>query len=146
MAIQYSSDLTRATPERLAGFFQGWADPPSAETHVLTLRGSSHVVLAIDDATGDVVGFVNAISDGVLAAYLPLLEVREAYRGQGIGSELVRRILQRLGDLYMVDLACDRELAPFYERFGLVSGHAMLRRNYPAQSGRRKGDHVRGTP
>jgi GNAT superfamily N-acetyltransferase len=135
MAIQYSSDLSRVTAGQLTGFFQGWPDPPSAEKHLEILHGSAHVLLAIDDTSGDVVGFVNAISDGVLAAYLPLLEVREAHRGSGIGSELVRRILDDLSDLYMVDLACDRELAPFYERFGLVSGHAMLRRNYAAQSG-----------
>lgn len=136
MAIQYSTDLVGITTGRLNGFFKGWPDPPSAETHLEILRGSSHVVLAVDGATGDVVGFVNAITDGVLSAYLPLLEVREDHRGRGIGSELVQRMLGLLGDLYMVDLTCDPELAAFYERFGLVSGHAMIRRRYAAQSGR----------
>jgi ribosomal protein S18 acetylase RimI-like enzyme len=140
MAIQYSSDLSRAEPGLLRGFFEGWPNPPSPETHLEVLRGSSHVVLAMD--AGEIVGFVNAISDGVLSAYLPLLEVRPAYRGRGIGSELVRRILEQLEDLYMVDLSCDPELAPFYQRFGLVSGHAMLRRDYSVQSGRREGSHA----
>jgi GNAT superfamily N-acetyltransferase len=140
--VQYTSDVSGIAPRSLAGFFDGWPDPPSPETHLDILHGSSDVVLAVDGSSGDVVGFVNAISDGVLSAYLPLLEVRRAYRGRGIGSELVRRILDRLGDLYMIDLACDRELAGFYERFGLVSGHAMLRRDYAAQSGRRKRNHV----
>ena len=65
------------------------------------------------------VGFVTAISDGVLSAYVPLLEVLPDYQGRGIGSELICRMLARLNDLYMVDLVCDAELVPFYERLGL---------------------------
>lgn len=135
MAIQYSDDLSGITVDRLTGFFLGWPEPPTPERHLEILRCSTHVILAVDDSSGDVVGFVNAISDGILAAYLPLLEVRETHRRMGIGTELVRRMLEELDHLYMVDLVCDRELTPFYQRFGLVQGHAMLRRNYAAQSG-----------
>ena len=39
-------------------------------------------MLARDDA-GRVVGFVTAISDGVLSAYIPLLEVLPEYQGAG---------------------------------------------------------------
>jgi ribosomal protein S18 acetylase RimI-like enzyme len=66
-----------------------------------------------------VVGFVTAISDGVLSAYVPLLEVLPEYQGRGIGTELMRRLLARLEDLYMVDLCCDTDLEPFYRRLGL---------------------------
>jgi GNAT superfamily N-acetyltransferase len=86
------------------------------------LRGSSHVVLARDGAR--VVGFVTAISDGVLSAYIPLLEVRPEYQRQGIGTELVRRLLDVLRGLYMVDLVCDEDVVPFYERLG--SSASML--------------------
>ena len=81
------------------------------------------------------VGFVNAIGDGVLAAYLPYLEVLPAWQGQGIGSELVRRILAALAPRYMVDLVCDEELVPFYERLGLVPYRAMIRRDRSALQG-----------
>jgi ribosomal protein S18 acetylase RimI-like enzyme len=40
---------------------------------------------------------------------LPLLEVLPEYQGQGVGTELVRRLLARLDSLYMVDLCCDAE-------------------------------------
>jgi predicted N-acetyltransferase YhbS len=50
---------------------------------------------------------------------LPLREVLTSYRGRGIGTELVRRLLDELGELYAVDLLCDPELVPFYERFGM---------------------------
>jgi predicted N-acetyltransferase YhbS len=44
---------------------------------------------------------------------MPLLEVRREWRGKGVGSELVRRILAELDGLYMVDVVCDPELVPF---------------------------------
>ncbi|WP_407666821.1 GNAT family N-acetyltransferase [Nakamurella alba] len=74
------------------------------------------------------VGFVTAVSDGVLAAYLPLLEVLPEFQGQGIGSELVRRMLDLLGGLYMVDVVTDPDVVPFYERFGMVPGTALMLR------------------
>jgi ribosomal protein S18 acetylase RimI-like enzyme len=68
-----------------------------------------------------------------MSAYIPLLEVLPEYQGSGIGSELVRRVLAPVGDLYMVDLACDEELVPFYERLGFMRvGAAMGIRNRDA--------------
>jgi GNAT superfamily N-acetyltransferase len=81
------------------------------------------------------VGFITAISDGVLAAYIPLLEVLPAWQGQGIGAELVRRMQAQLQRFYMVDLLCDPEVQPFYERLGLHRATGMLLRNYDRQSG-----------
>jgi precorrin-8X/cobalt-precorrin-8 methylmutase len=98
-------------------FFVGWPSPPSPERRVELLRRSDDVVLAYDGER--LVGFVTAVTDGSVAAYVPLLEVLPEYQRRGIGSELVRRILARLGDLYMVDLACDEDLVGFYERLGL---------------------------
>ena len=82
-----------------------------------------------------VAGFITAISDGVLSAYIPLLEVRPGHQGRGIGRRLVEDMLDQLNELYMVDLICDDKLKPFYERLGLQSGTGMLRRNYANQSG-----------
>jgi ribosomal protein S18 acetylase RimI-like enzyme len=101
---------------------------------VRLLERSDHVVLALDDATGQVVGFVTAVSDGVISAYIPLLEVLPAYRSAGVGSELMRRMLDLLGDLYMVDLLCDRELQPFNERLGMRRAVGMMHRNYLRQA------------
>ena len=94
------------------GFWVGWPDPPSPERHLEALRGSEVVVLAIDEAIaagspGRVVGVVTAVGDGVLAASIPLLEVLPAWQGQGIGSELVRRVVASPEPRYMLDLVCD---------------------------------------
>ncbi len=133
--ITYTESLNGITSDRLKGFFVGWPNPPTPETHLRILQGSSHIILAIDDQTGQVVGFINAISDGVLNAFIPLLEVLPTYQKQGIGAELVRQMLDNLRHLYAVDLLCDADLQPFYERFGMRPYTAMLLRNYDRQSG-----------
>jgi ribosomal protein S18 acetylase RimI-like enzyme len=137
--ITYSSDARGITPLELCGFFSGWPNPPSPETHLRLLEGSEHIALALDDETGKVVGFATAVTDGVLAAYLPFLEVLPAYQGRGIARELVRRILKPLREYYMVDLVCDPELQAFYESLGFVPLTGMAIRNRERQSGGRPG-------
>ena len=123
-------------PEQLSGFFVGWPQSPSEERLLELLRNSSHVVLAFDEEVDRVVGFVTAISDGVLCAYIPLLEVLPAYQGQGVGKELMRRILAKLSHLYMIDLLCDEELQPFCAQLGMVGSRGMMVRNYERQTGK----------
>ena len=133
--IRYADSIAGLAPDDLAGFFVGWPDPPSPETHLSLLGGSDHVVLAIDDKTGRVVGFIAAITDGVLFAYISLVEVLPDYRGRGIGRELVGRMLQKLGGFYAVDTVCDPEVAPFYAALGMETGTAMMIRRHELQSG-----------
>lgn len=131
--VQYTEKIEDLGPENLTGFFVGWPNPPSPETHLAILRGSYRVVLAKDGER--VIGFVNAISDGVLAAFVPLLEVLPEYQGQGIGSELMSRMEKELSDLYSLDLVCDTDVQPFYERLEWLKSAGMSRRNYARQSG-----------
>jgi predicted N-acetyltransferase YhbS len=128
--VEYLTSAERVEARQLVGFFEGWPSPPSPEGHLAILRGSSHVVLA--EEGGEIIGFVTAVGDGALAAYIPLLEVRRRWRGKGVGGELVRRMLTRLEGYYMVDIVCDPELIPFYERFGMTPLAGMARRNRSA--------------
>lgn len=133
--VSYRDDASGVGPEQLVGFFEGWPNPPSPQTHLRVLQGSTHVALALDDA-GRVVGFATAISDGVLSAYLSLLEVLPTHREQGIGRMLVQRILAQLDDLYAIGLHCDAERVRFYERLGMQPLGGMGIRHYSNQSGR----------
>jgi GNAT superfamily N-acetyltransferase len=126
--IEYTTSLDGVAPENLHGFFEGWPSPPSPERHLTVLEGSYRVVLAREQGSPRVVGFVNAISDGVLYAFVPLLEVLPSHRGRGIGRELVRRLFDELPGFYAVDLMCDPELQPFYERLGMQRAVGMVTR------------------
>ena len=134
--IEYRDSLEGIQPSHLSGFFDGWPDPPTPQTYLRLLHASDIVLLAWDGQARRVVGFITALTDGVLAAYIPLLEVLPAYQGQGIGSELVRRLLERLKDVYMIDLLCDEAVQPFYARLGLRPASGMMQRNYDNQSGK----------
>ena len=118
--ISYQTTITGITPAMLAGFFVGWPNPPDGATHLRFLEGSQHRVLALAD--GRVVGFVTAISDGVLCAYIPLLEVLPAYQGQGIGKMIMTALMtfcrDRLPASCYVSLIADGEAGRLYERFG----------------------------
>ena len=123
--IRYTTSLDGIDGADLDGFFVGWPVPPSPALHRRILRGSEAVVLAWDDGADRVVGFITAIGDGALAASISLLEVLPDHQGRGIGTELLRRILAGLEGRYMIDLTCDPDLIPFYERLGLVHADAM---------------------
>jgi len=133
--LRYLNKADAIRPDQLEGFFEGWPSPPTPETHITIMRGSYRVVLALDEDSDAVVGFITAVSDGALAAYIPLLEVLPSYRRRGIGRELVTRMQQELGDLYMVDLVCDKATEPFYASLGMKPAHAMTLRRYDRQSG-----------
>lgn len=128
--VRYTTAIDRIRVDQLdGGFWVGWPTPPTPAQHLAMLRGAEVAVLAIDDTSGRVVGFVTAIGDGVLTAAIPLLEVLPAWQGRGIGSQLVRRAVDALGPRYMIDLVCDDGLVPFYERLGFVRYGAMIRRD-----------------
>ncbi|MFB8373038.1 GNAT family N-acetyltransferase [Paenibacillus taichungensis] len=134
--MTFRESLEGISIDQLSGtFFEGWPNPPSTATFLKLLEKSYAVELAIDEETGNVVGFIQAISDGVLSAYIPLLEVLPEYQGKGIGTDLIKRMFNRLGDLYMIDLLCDNELQEFYEKQGMNKASGMVIRHYQNQAG-----------
>ena len=83
----------------IAGLYreQGWrqaCDEDSAEWVEKLVTGSHCFIVALE---GDqIVGMGRAISDGISDAYIQDLTVRSDRRKQGIGTEILRTILERL--------------------------------------------------
>src|SRR3712207_3026337 len=125
-SISYTGSVAGVDAKDLRGFFDGWPDTPSPETCLEMLGGSDHVVLALDEEGGTVVGFIAAISDGVLCAFVSSLQVLPAYGGRGIGSELGRRMLEKLDDHYVISLTGDPNRQPLYEGSGRRPSGGML--------------------
>jgi GNAT superfamily N-acetyltransferase len=114
--VDYGTEVSWVRVPMLTGFFVGWPNPPSPARHLAALVGSYRVALARHEER--VVGFANAISDGVATAFVPWLEVLPSYQGRGIGRELVSRLIAQLDGLYSIDLTCDPPLVPFYRSLG----------------------------
>ncbi|HEX6343624.1 GNAT family N-acetyltransferase [Umezawaea sp.] len=124
--IEYRTAVDGLRPEQLRGFFVGWPAPPSPERHLALLRGSTHAVVALD---GDrVVGFVTVLSDGVLMASVPLLEVLPEHQGRGVGRTLVETAVALVGELYQVQLCCDDDVRAFYRKLGFQRVDGMVLR------------------
>ena len=125
---EYKYDTHNITAEDMEPFFEGWSRKPSPEKRLKLIQNSAYVIFAINDSR--VVGFINAISDNTLSAYVPLLEVLPEYRKKGIGKELVKRMMDQLKDYYMLDLCCDEKLEGFYTSLGMNKICGMIKRNY----------------
>lgn len=131
----YSTKKEDIKNVKIGNFFVGWPNKPSIEILRQSIERSDYVVLAIDTEKNALAGYITAITDHTLSAYIPFLEVEETYQKQGIGQTLVQKMLEQLNHLYMIDLVCDKKLADFYSEAGFQSWHAMIKRNYANQSG-----------
>jgi len=90
------------------------------------VSGSTLVVSAWD---GDVlVGFARANSDGASDAHISTVAVHEGYRRQGIGLELIRRLVKGHDDLAFI-VHAPTELAPFCVKAGFKPAPNMFRRS-----------------
>ena len=128
--INYHSDLFGITPDMLSHFCVGWSCPLSGEEMKHVLEHSYRFILALDTKKNRVAGFVNSLSDGVHFAFIPMLEVLPEYQNQGIGTELLTKLLAELKDIPCIDLTCDAEMQPYYARFGMLKSHGMVFRKY----------------
>lgn len=140
--IFYQTNLFDIKVQDLEGFFVNWMNPPNSDNLLKILQNSQFKVLAIEKKLDEskreklkVVGFVNALSDGVLSVFVPLLEVLPEYQKQNIGIQLMQKMLELTKDFYMLDLVCDPSLVPFYQKLKLKQSVAMSHRNYTKQSG-----------
>ena len=133
--IEYIKSAETITHTQLVGFFVDWPNHPTSQRHFEILKASHGVELAIDTSTNQVVGFITVISDGILSAFIPLLEVLPEYQGRGIGNTLLDRIIARYENLYILDVCCDEDIAEFYIARGFLKTAGLVKRNYEHQSG-----------
>jgi predicted N-acetyltransferase YhbS len=94
----------------------GWsaAEKPEALRHALI--NSDSLVSAWDGPK--LVGLGNAISDGSLVVYYPHLLVLPDYQGSGIGTGIMRVLLERYSGFHQQVLIADGRAVDFYANLG----------------------------
>ncbi len=110
-----------------------WAAGRSRETVEQLVRHAARVVGLYQG--GEQVGFARAVSDGVAVAYLADVYVLPAHRGQGLGLELVREVVERgpYARVRWLLHTCDAQ--GLYERCGFgPPGERLMERQSPVET------------
>ena len=90
------------------------------------LENTQRTVFAVEGS--EVVGFARALCDEVSNGYISMVAVAENRRGQGIGREMVRRLINEDTGITWI-LRAGRGSNPFWEKMGFEdSAVAMERR------------------
>lgn len=120
-AYELDDDLKRVDIDVAWGFLSTaayWARWRRREDFQRQLLSAWRIVGAYEKATGHMVGFARAVSDGVAIAYLADVFVVPAAQGAGLGKELVATMIERgpgTGFRWMLHTADAHGL---YEQFG----------------------------
>jgi GNAT superfamily N-acetyltransferase len=116
-AIRYSE--TRDIPlEGILAVYRAnqWSAAEKPELLRKALLASHALVTAWDDST--LVGLGNAISDGHLVVYYPHLLVLPEYQGRGIGTRLMKMLMERYHGFHQNMLVADSRVLDFYRKCG----------------------------
>lgn len=118
-------------PEQLMKLFEqtGWANTRSP-LDVQQMLDRCHFTLGVWD-DDHLIGFARVITDDRYRALIDDVVVDSAYRGQGIASEMLEKMLKRMQHIEEIMLDCAPELEGFYSRFGFQtkSASSLLLRN-----------------
>jgi len=91
------------------------------------LDNSLFTVVAIDDATGEVLGMGRIVGDGAVICYVQDLVIIPGHQGKGVGRVIVNRLIdfvksiQEDGTEIMLALMCAKGREAFYEKMGFMA-------------------------
>lgn len=105
-----------------AGWQQRVSDP---EKFKQMMERANRTVVAFDNSR--VVGFARALCDEVSNGYISMVAVAEDKRGQGVGRELVRRLVKDDSGITWV-LRAGRGSDRFWEKMGFRASEVAMER------------------
>ena len=128
MAYELSDDPARVDLDAVWAFLSEhayWGRWRSRDDVERQVRGAWRVV-GCYDASGAMVGFARAVSDGVALAYLADAHVLPAHRGRGLGARLVQVMVEQGPGADFRWLLHTADAHGLYERFGFAPPDASL--------------------
>lgn len=119
MTTKYIFSFTEPiSPEQLIKLFKqtSWANTRDP-LEIQQMLDRSHFTLGVWHED-QLIGFSRVISDDRYRALIDDVVVDSAYRGQGIASEMLDKMLKRMQHIEIIMLDCASELEGFYGKFG----------------------------
>lgn len=120
--------------EDLVALYQAggwWNEEPGERERLPALVRGSFIFLIARTKDGRIVGMGRVLSDGASDAYIQDLAVLPDYRHQGIGRELVKRLVARCQEagLPWIALVAEPNTEAFYASLGFspLAGHVPMR-------------------
>ena len=102
----------------------GWFGPSDPAPELDAMIANSFAVAAAFDPAGRLVGMARALSDGVSDAYILDVVVDPAYRSQGVGRAIVKRLADHLASFGIDWIVCIG--VPGTEAFYRAAGAAPM--------------------
>jgi GNAT superfamily N-acetyltransferase len=103
-----------------------WGHWRSRDDVARQVMGAWRVVACFDQASGAMVGFSRAVSDGVGLAYLADVFVLPEHRGQGLGRQLVDVMIEQGPGADFRWLLHTADAHGLYEKFGFAAPDGTL--------------------
>ena len=97
-----------------------WKDDYNTSDIDLVIKGSFAFALAIEINSGKAIGMGRIISDGVSDAYIQDLVILKEYRGIGIGTKIVKSLIQKCNtnNIQWLALIAEPHQSEFYIPLG----------------------------
>lgn len=94
----------------------------------IKMLAHSDIIICCCNEQGGLIGFARVLTDYTFKALIFDVIVDETARGQGLGQEIIARILKHpdLQEVHSFELYCPDRLVPFYEKQGFVKGSSCL--------------------
>ena len=146
-AIGVIRELTSRTDQVLALYRGAWWARDRVRADVDAMLASTPIQVGLVDLrTDELVAFCRALTDRTFLALILDVIVAPARRGQGLGERLMDELLAipEVRHAASIELVCQPELIPFYERWGFTANVArstLMRKATPAQD-RDRDSHV----
>lgn len=96
----------------------GWSSAEKPDLLLKALQASHTLITAWDGER--LIGLGNALSDGYLVVYYPHLLVLPEYQRQGVGRELMRRLMAPYQGFHQHMLVADGGAVDFYRKCGFA--------------------------
>jgi ribosomal protein S18 acetylase RimI-like enzyme len=128
--FRYQRDISGVDWARLKETYRvtGWETDRTPDELQRAFKGSFTVCLAYHEQA--LIGTARAISDGLDSAAIFDVWVHPAFRGQGLGRQIVRLILADLKGQYVV---LTTEVEDFYRKLGFQRARAMVINSVPGE-------------